>query len=92
MRRANRTTLYKPVLEDWIWYCILPLVSYIVMLLSAAFLVSFPEPGLFGIGTSAVLLLFIGIHNAWDTATFIAITARQQREEAGSAPPGTSPQ
>jgi hypothetical protein len=92
MRRARRTKLYKPLLEDWIWYCILPLVGYLVMLVSAGSLASFPEPGLFGIATSAVLLLFIGIHNAWDTATFIAITARQQRQDLGDMPPGPSPQ
>ena len=86
MRRARRTTLYKPVLEDWIWYCILPLVAYVLMLFSAGFLPSFPEPGLFGIGISAVLLLFIGIHNAWDTATFIAITSKQNGQEAANPP------
>mgnify|MGYP007017203027 CR=1 FL=1 len=79
--------LYKPVLEDWIWYCILPLVSYVVLLVSAGFLASVPEPGLFGVATASVLLLFIGIHNAWDTATYIAITIRQQKPETDASPP-----
>jgi hypothetical protein len=28
------------------------------------------EEGLFGVGTAALLLLFIGIHNAWDAVTY----------------------
>jgi len=91
-RRARRSKLYKPVLEDWIWYCILPLVSYVVLLVSAGFLASVPEPGLFGIATASVLLLFIGIHNAWDTATYIAITIKHQQPETGAPPPPSPPQ
>jgi hypothetical protein len=32
-----------------------------------------PVPALFGVGAVTVLLLFIGIHNSWDTVTFIAL-------------------
>jgi hypothetical protein len=28
---------------------------------------------LFVIGATALLLLFIGIHNAWDTVTYVAV-------------------
>ena len=31
-----------------------------------------PAPALFGIGAVTVLLLAIGIHNAWDIVTYIA--------------------
>ena len=70
--RARHQTFYQPVLEDWIWHIILPLVSYST-LVSAAFLIpgGLPELALFGIASGAVLFLFIGIHNAWDTVTYI---------------------
>jgi hypothetical protein len=29
---------------------------------------------LFGIAAAALLLLFIGIHNAWDTVTYLAVS------------------
>ena len=32
-----------------------------------------PAPALFFIGEVTFLLLFIGIHNAWDTVTYVAI-------------------
>ena len=76
IRRSQRTTLYKPVLEDWIWHAVLPLVAYIVMVVSAGFLEFSVTAGLFGIAGSALLLLFIGIHNAWDSATYIALRAK----------------
>jgi hypothetical protein len=35
-----------------------------------------------------VLLLFIGIHNAWDTVTFVAIDESQTRSGETSDRPG----
>jgi hypothetical protein len=39
-----------------------------------------PSSALFGIAAAAILLLFVGIHNAWDTVTYIAMDQRQQPE------------
>jgi hypothetical protein len=32
-----------------------------------------PTPALFSVGASSLLLLAIGIHNSWDTVTYIAV-------------------
>ena len=71
-RRARRTTNYKPVLEDWIWHAALPFIAYVIVFVAAALLTRRHVPALFAIGASALLLLFIGIHNAWDTVTYVA--------------------
>lgn len=73
IRRAGRTTEYKPVLEDWIWHACLPLVAYVVILVGATILPGYHTVSLFGIAGAALLLLFIGIHNAWDTVTYVAV-------------------
>lgn len=73
VRRARRTTHYRPVLEDWIWHTILPVVAYGALLVAAIQLRGHPVPCLFVIGASGLLLLFIGIHNAWDTVTYVAV-------------------
>lgn len=78
VRRARRTRLYTPVFEDWIWYSILPLIAYLTMLIGGWLLVRYSTAGLFAIGASTLVLLFVGIHNAWDSATYIAITANQR--------------
>lgn len=83
MRRAVRQREYKPVFEDWLWHTILPALAYAALLV-AGWILSGNVPGaLFVIGPAALLLVFVGIHNAWDTVTFVA--ARLAAEpEAGT--------
>ena len=79
LRRARRlTTAYQPVLEDWLWHTVLPLVSYTALVVAAIVLPGHPAPALFVIAAGTVLLLFIGIHNAWDNVTFIALELSQR--------------
>lgn len=73
MRRARRTTNYKPETEDWIWHAVLPLIAYITLSVGAATLMVHEVPALFAIGTFSLLLIFTGIHNAWDSVTYIAV-------------------
>jgi hypothetical protein len=69
-RRMQRQGAYKPVFEDWLFHVLLPLAAY-AMLAAAAFAAgSHLRAALFGIGAAALLLLFIGIHNAWDAVTY----------------------
>ena len=82
VQRARRQTAYKPVLEDWLWHTVFPLVSYIVLVVGAILLPSNPVPALFGIGAVTVLLLFIGIHNSWDTVTYIAFGQSQPENKS----------
>lgn len=78
-RRATRTTAYQPVAEDWIWHVGLPLLSYLALLAGAITLAWLGVDVLFGIAGAALLLLFIGIHNAWDTVTYVALDLPRRR-------------
>ncbi len=71
--RVRRQTDYMPVLEDWLWHTVFPLISYAALIISAILLPVNPAPALFIIGAATLLLLFIGIHNAWDNVTYIVI-------------------
>ncbi len=82
VRRARRQTDYQPVLEDWLWHAVFPLVSYTALLVAAMVLPGNPALALFGIGAVTVLLLFIGIHNAWDTVTYVAVKASQPENKS----------
>ena len=73
LRRARRQTDYQAVLEDWLWHTVFPLVSYTALLVAAIVLPGHPVPALFVIAAATVLLLFIGIHNAWDNLTYIVL-------------------
>jgi hypothetical protein len=79
IRRIRRQTTYQVVAEDWIWHVTLPLLAYITFVAASLELVSAPHQSLFALAATALLLLFIGIHNAWDTVTYIAIDRRQEK-------------
>jgi hypothetical protein len=83
VRRARRQTGYQPVLEDWIWHAVLPLVAYGVMTVAAVGLTFDVRDALFAVAAAALLLLFIGIHNAWDTVTYLAVNQAQSRAAEG---------
>ncbi|HEX9038071.1 MAG TPA: hypothetical protein VF808_13890 [Ktedonobacterales bacterium] len=85
-RRMGRPVTYAPVAEDWIWFVIVPLVAYIAVLGAALFLPDSPTPALFALGGALLLLLIMGIHNAWDLVTFIAIEGAGQRDSAAGEP------
>jgi hypothetical protein len=71
--RARRQTTYRPVFEDWLWHTVLPLFAYTLLLVSSFALPRYPRQVLFITGGAALLLLFAGIHNAWDSVTYITI-------------------
>jgi len=72
---------YEPVLEDWVWYAASPLVAYAALLAAALLLPSSPVPALFAIGAVMALLLFLGIRNAWDIVTYLAVERVVPRDE-----------
>ena len=80
--RATRQTAYQMVAEDWIWHVTFPVVAYGVQLVAGFLLPSVTVVALFAIAASSLLLVYIGIHNAWDTSTFM-IEERLKRESAG---------
>src|SRR6266536_244315 len=75
--RARRQADYQLVVEDWLWYTAFPLVSYIAFVVAAILLSVNAAPALFVIAAATLLLLFTGIHNAWDTVTYVAIYLSQ---------------
>src|SRR5437879_4790460 len=69
-RRMRRQTTYRPGFEDWLFHVLLPLAAYAILALSAFAAHSHTREALFIVGGSALLLLFIGIHNAWDAIAY----------------------
>lgn len=70
-RRVFRSTEYKPVFEDWLWHVWLPMMSYATMVTAGLLLQKDTTGALFGVAAATLLLLFVGIHNAWDSVTYI---------------------
>jgi len=86
-RRMRRQTAYKPVFEDWLFHVLLPLAAYAILAGSALAARAFTRTALFFVGAAALMLLFTGIHNAWDTVTHLVFvgTRREQKDEQDSS-------
>jgi len=84
-------TAYRPVFEDWLFHGLLPLVAYATLGIAAAcshlhpedtlFGMALLELALFGVAAAALLLLFVGIHNAWDAVTYHLFSVRKKAPE-----------
>ncbi|MBV8529836.1 MAG: hypothetical protein JO104_00845 [Candidatus Eremiobacteraeota bacterium] len=70
---TRRMTGYTPDAEDWSWYTILPFVATVVIFAGSLALPVAEAQALYAIAAGVVLLIFIGIHNAWDVVTFLAV-------------------
>jgi hypothetical protein len=80
-RRVRRQSAYRPVFEDWLWHVMLPIVAYVSVTIAGAVLRNDATDALYATGAATLLLLFIGIHNAWDTVTYLALGEAGGREE-----------
>jgi hypothetical protein len=82
IRHARKQTGYAPDAEDWFWYVILPVLAYAALLASALLFAKNPGSSMFAVSAVTLLLLFIGIHNSWDTVTYIAVGRRVEKSKS----------
>ena len=75
-RRMRKQTAYRPDLEDWLFHVLAPLGAYAMLGASAFAAFSHAREALFGLGGSTLFLLFIGIHNAWDSVAYLVFVSR----------------
>lgn len=64
------------MLSDWIWHVAMPSVAYASIAAAAGVLLRWPTVALDIVAAASLLLLFIGIRNAWDSAVWIAAGRR----------------
>jgi hypothetical protein len=85
-RPMRMQSVYTPQFEDWLFHVLLPFAAYTTLAGSAYAARSRAHGAMFGIGAAALLLLlllFIGIHNAWDAVTYhIFFVNKRGRGEA----------
>ena len=86
--RAIRLREYSADISDWCWYTILPFVAYVALLVSAVLIPGHAHQALFGLAGSVILLIFIGIRNAWDIVTFI-VTGGPNGHQSSVPPPSS---
>lgn len=86
--RMRVSTAYRPEFEDWAFYALLPFVAYGLLAgFAAAARWGHLRGALFAVATAILILLFTGIHNAWDSVTYHVFVSRRRQAErqAGSS-------
>jgi hypothetical protein len=79
-RRMRRQSTYQPEFEDWLFHVLLPLAAYATLALSTVAATSLFGEILFCVGAATLVLLFVGIHNAWDAVVYhVMVTNRKTR-------------
>ncbi|MEY2412753.1 MAG: hypothetical protein QOD84_1359 [Acidobacteriaceae bacterium] len=81
IRHARRQSGYAPDAEDWLWYTALPIFAYVALVSGAVLLLRGPGISLDVVAVSSLLLLFVGIHNSWDSVTYVAINQSRDTEK-----------
>jgi hypothetical protein len=80
VRRMRMQTVYTPQLEDWLFHVLLPFAGYGALSVCAFAVRSHSFEALYGVAGAALLLLFVGIHNAWDAVTYhVFVKGRKQQ-------------
>ena len=82
-RRMRRQSAYRPEFEDWLFHVLLPFAAYLLLAITAIAARSRVRESLFGVAAAAVLLLFAGIHNAWDAVTYHVFSKGRNDEGQG---------
>ena len=78
IRRMRAQNSYKPEFEDWLFHVMLPGASYITLAVSAYAAQFHVQEALFGFGAAVMMLLLVGIHNAWDAVTYHVFVQRKR--------------
>lgn len=95
MRRMRRVPNYQSTLEDWSWYLGLPLFASVSLIVAAFMLLNNPVTALYIVSLSILLFLLVGIRNAWDMVTFLAVERAHGRHDhpinTGDVPNGKKP-
>ena len=82
LRRMWRVPHYQSTLEDWLWYMVLPLLAHILLIVAAFMLPNNPSPALYMVSLAMMVLLLVGIRNAWDNVTFLAVERAHSEDKS----------
>lgn len=91
IRHALHQKGYKPDAADWFWYAALPMFAYAALFIAAIELARGHALSLFLVAGTTLLLLFDGIHNAWDTVTYVAVSHAERSKEGPRESPKEGP-
>ncbi len=81
VRRILKQDAYKPDAEDWTFHVALPFLAYLLLTLAPFPSLAHEYETLFAISGAILILLFAGIHNAWDAVSYQVFVIRKPSGE-----------
>lgn len=76
-----RQASYKPDRADLVWYLILPPVAHVILLGSGLLIFRATAWSLVLVAADVLIFLLLGVHNSWDTVTYLAMGHGSRSEE-----------
>ena len=76
---VTRLWRLKLAIEDWCFYALLPIMAYAALPAAAVMIVTGVDSPLYVLAAALILLLIIGMRNAWDMATFFIMRDRESQ-------------
>jgi hypothetical protein len=83
MRATSASSAYQPFASDWVWNVVIPLLAYIGLIGAALVLRTRSAAALDVVAGLTLLLLFVGLRNAWDVVVWTT-TERHARKAQGN--------
>lgn len=77
-------------MTDWTWYFLIPSVGYLLYVGSGVALFKGASQGLNALAGASILLLVVGIHNAWDLVVWFVLRKRDTPQRSDPGGPGAS--
>lgn len=71
---------YRPFASDWVWSAVLPVCAHLALVVTGFSFPYRPAIALYAVSGVVLLLLFTGIHNAWDVVVWITTERHAHRE------------
>jgi hypothetical protein len=84
--RMRSQTAYKPQFDDVLFHLVLPFAAYATLAGSWYAVRSNLHGALFAVGAAALVLLLVGIHNAWDTVTYLGYGHAHKGDQDSGSP------
>jgi hypothetical protein len=68
-----RLAEYQPDTADWIWYVAAPFLAHLLLVGSGVLIYFATGWSLVAVAANVLIFLLLGVHNSWDTVTYLAI-------------------
>jgi hypothetical protein len=91
MRATSASSAYQPFTSDWVWNVVVPSLAYVGLIGAALLLLTQSVAALDLVAGLTLLLLFVGLRNAWDVVVWTTTERHARKAQANQQSPQDPP-